>query len=311
MMTTNAVTPNSNGPYGPADLHAAYKLSTTAGAGQKIAIVDAFNDPTAESDLAHYRAHFGLSPCTTANGCFKKVNQNGVQGSYPKTDGGWASEISLDLDMVSAICSHCKILLIEAANNSSSSLAIGVNRAVAMGANVVSNSYGGAETASSDSAYNHPGHIITASAGDNGTAAQQPCSLSTVVCVGGTSLMRSTNARKFTETVWSGTGSGCSAVVAKPAWQTDRSGVHCGRRSEADVSAVADPNTGVIVYDSTPIPNPPGPALTCSQPDCFWIFGGTSASSPIAAVAYGLAANAGSQTYAKSIWTHPGSFFDV
>lgn len=310
-MMPDVVSPNANGPYKPADLHNAYKLSTTAGTGQTIAIVDAFNDPTAESDMAHYRTQFGLTPCTTANHCFRKVNQNGVQGSYPATDDGWASEISLDLDMVSAVCQHCKIILVETVNNSFSNLAAGVNRAVALGANVVSNSYGGSEFASTSTAYNHPGHVITASAGDNGTGAQQPCSFATVVCVGGTSLLRVANARGFTERVWSGTGSGCSALVAKPAWQTDRSGTHCARRSEADVSAVADPNTGVIIYDSTPIPNPPGPPLHCTQPNCFWVFGGTSASAPIIAAAYGLAANATTQTAARNIWTHPASFFDV
>lgn len=306
-LSPQIITPNANGPYQPSDLHAAYKFSTTAGTGQTIAIVDAFNDPTAESDMTMYRRQFGLTPCTTANGCFKKVNQSGVQGSYPATDDGWASEISLDLDMVSAICQHCKILLVETINNSVANLAIGVDRAVAMGANVVSNSYGGPELFSSSNDYNHPGHILTASAGDNGTGPQQPCSFATVVCVGGTSLFRAANTRGFTETAWSKSGSGCSTKVLKPAWQTDTSGTHCTRRSEADVSAVADPNTGVIVYDTTPIPNAP----RCAPPNCFWIFGGTSASAPIVAAAYGLAANASLQTAAKSIWTHPLSFFDV
>jgi len=105
------VTGTPNG-YGPADLLSAYKLASTGGTGQTIAIVDAYDDANAESDLAVYRSQFGLPPCTTANGCFRKVNQTGGT-KYPRGDMGWAEEISLDLDMASAICPNCKILLVE------------------------------------------------------------------------------------------------------------------------------------------------------------------------------------------------------
>lgn len=306
-LAPDLVSPDVNGQYRPTDLRSAYKLpSTTAGSGQTVAIVDAFNDPTAESDMNKYRSTFALGACTTANGCFKKVNQNGVQGSYPSTNDGWALEISLDLDMVSAICPKCKIILVETASNAFSNLGAGDNRAVTMGARQVSNSFGGSEFASSSSAFNHPDHILTASAGDNGTGAQQPCSFATVVCVGGTHLIHASNTRGWSESAWSGSGSGCSAFVAKPSWQHDPS---CHKRSEADISAVADPNTGVLVYDSTPIPGAPH----CTPPNCFWIVGGTSASSPIIAAAYALKGNASTLSNAQTIWTHGGTsaLFDV
>ena len=311
MFSPNVLAPNvANGPYRPTDLRSAYKLpSTTNGAGQTVAIVDAFNDPNAEADMNKYRSTFGIAACTSASRCFKKVNQNGVAGSYPTSNSSWALEISLDLDMVSAICPKCKIVLVEAASSSVANLSTAANRAITMGANVVSNSYGGSESSTfASSPFNHPGHIIVASSGDNGTGAQMPCSFSSVVCVGGTKLVHATNARAWSETVWNdlssgggATGSGCSALVTKPAWQTDTG---CHKRSEADLSAVADPNTGVFIYDSF---------AGCTAPNCFWEAGGTSASAPIVAAAYALAANEAAQTYAKSIWTHGGtsSFFDV
>ncbi|MEO6912740.1 MAG: peptidase S8 [Candidatus Baltobacteraceae bacterium] len=285
--------------YGPSDLLSAYKLSASGGSGQTVAIVDAYNDPNAEADLGVYRAHFGLAACTTANGCFRKLNQTGVAGSYPRGNSGWGQEISLDLDMVSAICPNCHIMLVEAKTATNSNLATAENTAVAKGANVVSNSYGGGESGSGNSAYSHAGHVIVASAGDSGTGASQPCSYSTVVCVGGTSLSHAGNSRGWSETVWSGSGSGCSALVAKPSWQTDSG---CTMRSEADVSAVADPNTGVAVYDSYG-----------SRGQTGWlVFGGTSVASPLMGAVYALAGNASSQNAAQGLWTNAGAnLFDV
>ncbi|MEV5949040.1 hypothetical protein AB0L94_21655, partial [Streptomyces sp. NPDC051993] len=141
--------------YGPTDLQSAYALSASAGSGATVAIVDAQDDPNAESDLATYRSQYGLPACTTANGCFKKVDQNGGT-SYPTADSGWAGEISLDVDMVSAVCPQCHILLVEATSASMDDLGTAVNRAVTMGAKYVSNSYGGSEDATdptSDSSY--------------------------------------------------------------------------------------------------------------------------------------------------------------
>ena len=165
----------TSGPSGyvPADLQAAYALASAAannGSGQTVAIVDAYDDGNAESDLAHYRAQFGLPACTTANGCFRKVNQSGGT-SYPRGDAGWAEEISLDLDMVSAICPNCHILLVEASSNSFANLAAAEDRAALMGATVISNSYGGGEYSgevNDQSHFNHPGVAITVSSGDNG-----------------------------------------------------------------------------------------------------------------------------------------------
>ena len=170
-----ALTPSG---YVPADLRSAYNLpSTTAGSGQTVAIVDAYNDPNAEVDMNTYRAQFGIPACTTANGCFRKVNQSGGT-TYPLTNGGWAQEISLDLDMVSAVCPNCHILLVEANTSTTLSLGAAVNTAVRLGATEVSNSYGGRETFLDNwydsTYYNHPGVAITASTGDGGYGVEYP-----------------------------------------------------------------------------------------------------------------------------------------
>ncbi len=286
--------------YGPADLQSAYKLpSATAGSGQTIAIVDAYDDPNAESDLGVYRSQFGLSPCTTASGCFKKVNQSGGT-SYPKGNSGWAQEISLDLDMASAICPNCHILLVEANSNSFANLAAAVDEAAKLGANVISNSYGGSEYSNEvndQSHYNHPGIAITVSSGDNGYGVQFPAASQYVTAVGGTSLTTSSNTRGWTETVWSGAGSGCSAYITKQSWQTDAG---CSRRTVADVSADADPNTGVAVYDTYRV-----------HPGGWLVFGGTSVAAPIIGSVYALAANAVSVTYGSYSYSHTSSLFDV
>src|SRR5579859_4910217 len=249
--------------YNPPDLQSAYALpSATAGAGQTVAIVDAYNDPNAESDLGVYRSQFGIAACTTANGCFRKVNQAGGT-KYPKNNGGWAQEISLDLDMVSAVCPNCHILLVEASSNSFANLSAAVDEAAALGATEISNSYGGSEFSSEtgdDSHFNHPGIAITVSSGDGGYGVQFPAASQYVTSVGGTSLSKASNTRGWTETVWStssteGAGSGCSAYDPQPSWQSSVSNItaapaSCAKRAVADVSAVADPYTGVSVYDS-------------------------------------------------------------
>jgi subtilase family serine protease len=293
---------------------------STVGQGQTVAIVDAYHDPTAEHDLGVYRQAYGLPPCTVANGCFQQLNQNGATSPLPATDTGWAQEESLDVDMVSAICPNCHIMLIEANSAAITDLTAAVNKAAALGANAISNSYGGSEVSSetaSDSAYNHPGIAITAAAGDNGYGVEYPAAVPTVTAVGGTSLTRASNARGWTETVWGssggflgllgspGTGSGCSRYEHKPAWQHDAG---CAMRTVADVSAVADPNTGVAVYDSTPD----------SSGNVGWLqFGGTSVSSPIIASVYALAGNAasvtqGSYSGAQYVYSHAaGNLNDV
>ena len=286
--------------YNPVDLKNAYKLpagTTTA----TVAIVDAMDDPNAEADLAHYRAQFGLPPCTTANGCFKKVGQTG--GAVPAADQGWAEEISLDLDMVSAICPTCHILLVEATTSSIANLGAAVNFAASQpGVVAISNSYGGseysAETADSASFFNHPGKAITVSSGDGGFGVEFPAASQFVTAVGGTTLTRNTSARGFTETVWSGAGSGCSRFIAKPTWQHDTG---CTRRTVADVSAVANPSTGVSVYD-TFLPAGQGGWL---------VFGGTSVAAPIIGAVYALAGNATTVNAGSFSYAHTASLFDV
>ncbi|MFF7448150.1 MULTISPECIES: peptidase S8 [unclassified Streptomyces] len=296
--------------YGPSDLRSAYGLTSTSssgGSGQTIAIVDAYDDPNAEADLATYRSYYGLSACTTANGCFKKVSQTGSTTSLPAADSGWAGEISLDLDMVSAIAPNAHILLVEAKSSSMANLGTAVNEAVKLGARFVSNSYGGSESSSDtsyDSSYfNHPGVAITVSAGDEAYGAEYPAASRYVTAVGGTRLSTSSTSRGWTESVWKtssteGTGSGCSAYDAKPSWQTDTG---CSKRMIADVSAVADPATGVSVYD------------TYGADGTGWnTYGGTSASAPIIAAVYALAGTPGSSDYpAQYPYRHTSALNDV
>ena len=283
--------------YSPTDLRTAYSVTGTGSSGTIIAIVDAFGYPNAESDLAIYRAQFGLPPCTTANGCFKKVNQNGVQGNYPRADIGWSQETALDLDMASAMCPGCSLLLVEASDSSLANLATAVNRAAAMGAHAISNSYGGGEagTQNDEQFYNYAGIAVTVSSGDSGFGVEFPASSPHVTAVGGTTLRRASGtARGFTETAWDGAGSGCSAVYAKPTWQKDTG---CSRRTVADVSAVADPNTGVAVF---------GPSGRRNR-SAWLVFGGTSVAAPLIAGLYGVndtAVNHGSDPYRHTANLH-------
>ncbi|MDX3579668.1 MULTISPECIES: S53 family peptidase [unclassified Streptomyces] len=298
---TAAVTPKAAAAsptgYGPSDLQDAYGLADAAssnGSGETIAIVDAYDDPNAAADLAKYRSYYGLPACTVASGCFKKVSQTGSTTSLPSADSGWAEEESLDLDMASAVCPNCKILLVEATSASMTNLGKAVNEAVTLGAKFVSNSYGGSES-SSDTSYDtsyfkHAGVAITVSAGDEGYGAEYPAASRYVTSVGGTALSTSSNSRGWTEKVWNtssteGTGSGCSAYDAKPTWQTDTG---CAKRTISDVSAVADPATGVSVYDSY--------GVTAG----WYTFGGTSASSPIIAAVYALAGTPAGSDYPAS-----------
>jgi subtilase family serine protease len=289
-----AVTPSG---FSPADLRSAYNITGTGASSTVIAIVDAFGYPNAERDLGTYRSQFGLPACTTANGCFRKVNQRGVQGSYPATNTGWSQETALDLDMASAMCPGCSILLVEADSASFQNLATAVNTAAAMGAHAISNSYGGSESGSSsfEPFYNYAGIAVTVSSGDSGFGVEFPASSPHVTAVGGTSLVRSSNSRGWSETAWSGAGSGCSALYAKPTWQTDSG---CARRTVADVSAVADPNTGVAVF---------GPAN--SRTSAWLVFGGTSVAAPLIAGIYGV--NGTAVNHGNDPYRHLSSINDV
>ncbi|WP_033282071.1 putative Ig domain-containing protein [Streptomyces sp. NRRL F-525] len=289
----------------PANLHSAYALPSTGGSGLTVAVVDAYNDPNAASDLATYRSNFGLSACTVASGCFKQVSQTGSTTSLPTNDTGWAGEEALDIDMVSAVCPNCNIILVEATSATDANLGAAENEAVALGAKFVSNSWGGSESSSQTSEdtsyFKHPGVAITVSSGDEAYGAEYPATSQYVTAVGGTALSTSSNSRGWTESVWKtssteGGGSGCSAYDAKPTWQTDTG---CTKRMEADVSAVADPATGVAVYDT--------------YGGSGWaVYGGTSASSPIIAGVYALAGTPGSSDYpAKYPYSHTSNLYDV
>jgi hypothetical protein len=304
-------TPAAPTGYGPTDIQSAYNLGTNPGSGQVVAIVDAYDDPNAESDLATYRSQYGLPACTTANGCFRKVNQSGGT-SYPSGDTGWGTEITLDLDAVSATCPGCHILLVETTTNDDNNLAAGVDEAVALGAKFVSNSYSDAESdapSGINTHYNHPGVMIAAATGDNGsmsgTNTQYPASSPTVVAIGGTSLSRSSNARGWTETVWGssgsgsqGTGSGCSATYAKPSYQSGIT-TGCNNRATSDVSADANPNTGLAIYDS--------------YGQSGWLeYGGTSLATPIISSIWALAGAPASGDNAVAYpYAHKSSLNDV
>jgi len=266
----------------PSDLAGAYGLPTQND-GMLVAIVDAYDDPTVEADLNVYRSAFGLTACTTANGCFRKVDQRGTSTAttvYPAPDAGWSEEISLDVEMVSAVCPNCRILLVETNSALMDDLGAGVDAAVALGARVISNSYYATEWANErgeDVHYNHPGVAITVSSGDLGRTSY-PAASSYVTAVGGTSLSRGTTG--WSQSAWKYGGHGCSTYVARPDWQSI---APCRSRAAVDLSAVADPQTGVAMYDA--------------QAGGWLVAGGTSVGAPLVAAAYALSGNPQSPGY--------------
>lgn len=304
---------DSGGPtqgYGANDLQSAYKTpSSSGGKGITVAIVDAYGYKTASADLAKYRAFYKLPPCTTSNGCLKVVGETG--GKPPSaTNPGWNAEAALDLDMVSAMCPNCKLVLLLANAPNGQDLYTAVKTAATkMHANVISNSYGGSEAESTDTTYfGTKGVVYVASSGDQGGGTkggggpQQPCSLPQVVCVGGTHLTKTSGGRGWSEVVWNdlklicngggrcgAAGSGCSKLVAKPGWQNDNG---CKMRSESDVSASAAVSAPVAIY--------------IGVYGGWNAFGGTSVSAPLLAGMFALAGNtstAGPQT----IWGKRGT----
>lgn len=262
----------------PATIEAVYGFSTssTAGAGKTIAIVDAYNDPTAENDLNVFSSQYGLPACTTANGCFKKVNQTGGT-SYPRTDSGWALEISLDIEWAHAIAPGATILLVEAKTNSFTNLLAAEDYAKAH-VQYVSNSWGASEFSSEgsyDSHFAQSGVSFFVSSGDAGLPAEYPSSSPNVISVGGTTLHFDRSGNFTSETGWSNGGGGCSTYETATSAQSSFSQygqVGCGgRRATPDVSLDADPASGVSVYDSTRYQGQQG----------WFTIGGTSASSPM------------------------------
>ncbi len=258
----------------PATIKSAYGFSTsaTAGAGQTIAIVDAYDDPKAEADLGTFSTKFGLPACTTANGCFKKVNQNGGT-KLPRGNQGWALEISLDVQWAHAIAPGAKILLVEANSNSFANLMAAVDYAKAH-ASYVSMSWGGSEFSGEsayDSHFQQSGVSFFVSSGDNGTPAEYPSASPNVISVGGTTLHFDSSGNVTSETGWSGSGGGCSLYETANTYQSTDS-VNCaGKRATPDVSLDADPASGVSVYDSYGYQGQKG----------WFQVGGTSASAPM------------------------------
>ena len=289
-----ATTSYTNG-FVPTQLKKAYGL-TGLSSTATVAIVDAYAHPNAAADLAVYRNQFSLG---TAN--LTQMSQTGTSITTVTGNTGWGQEEMLDLEMVSAICPTCHILYVGANSSSFSDLAAAVNRAAATGATVISNSYGGNESsgdASIAASYNHPGIAITVSSGDSGYGAQSPAAFNTVTAVGGTSLTLNADGSRANETAWSGAGSGCSAYVSKPTWQKDTG---CPRRSIADVAAVADPATGVAVYDSYG---------STGGADWF-VFGGTSVAAPLIGGVYALSGNTAGVPASQAYTAPAGSLFDV
>ena len=303
------------GGYDPADLQAAYRTPATGGTGETVAVVEAYGYAAAESDLAKYREKYGLSACTTANGCFKKVNQKGEEKNYPaesgETEKDWSLESALDVDMVSAACPGCHITVVEATTQEAKDTAASAEEAAKLGATEISNSYGYPENnetlcpakkgcAEYLSDYNHAGVPVTVSSGDSGYddgvgAPSWPATSPNVIAVGGTALNKASNTRGWSETVWNASGSGCSLYETKPTWQIDAG---CAKRTDNDVSAVASPSTPVSVYN-TPV-------------GAGWVnVGGTSASAPLVAAIEAHADSTTRSAGAEVFYQHPGVLFDI
>ncbi|HUL84741.1 MAG TPA: S53 family peptidase [Actinomycetota bacterium] len=314
---TPMATPAPTG-YGPSDLSSAYGYPSPAGTtwtwnGRTVAIVDAYDNPNAAGDAAAYRQAFGLPPCTTASGCFTKVAQS-AKAKLPSGNVGWGQEIDLDIEMASAVCPQCKILLVEARSASFLDLGAAENRAASLGATAISNSYAGGESFFSslfESYYNHPGVAITAASGDSGYGSAYPASSPHVIAVGGTTLtLDPTTHARVSEVAWSGGGSWCSTAFGQPGWQqglvtADPSGYVCVNRTVADVAADADPQTGVSVFDT----------YGSSGSNDWFRFGGTSVPTPLIAALFSLAGDATHNSAypypARWLYTHPSSLFDV
>jgi subtilase family serine protease len=310
------VRPNvSSSPKGlsPAQMKTAYGFSTnnTAGSGMTIAIVDAYDLPTAENDLNVFSSQLGLPSCTTANGCFRKVNQTGGT-KYPRYNSGWGLEIALDIEWAHAIAPGAKILLVEASSNSFANLLAAEDYAKAH-ANYVSNSWGGSEFSSESSYDSHfvrSGVSFFVSSGDAGLPAEYPSASPNVISVGGTTLTFNSNGTLKSETGWSSGGGGCSAYEtansAQSGFSVILSGtdigyaqVNCGtRRATPDVSLDADPASGASVYDSSKYQGLTG----------WWTVGGTSLSSPMWA---GRAAVAGTTVNSAYVYGNSITFRDI
>ncbi len=280
--------------YAPADLAQAY--GPFGPEHMTIAIVDAYAHPSAASDLSVYRSQFGLGAANLT-----EVNQDGGS-TLPAANVGWGQEQMLDLEMASAICPQCSLLYVGANSASLNDLAAAVTTAHRLGANVISNSYGSNENGSvvKSGAWDIRGAAVTVSSGDAGYGPQFPATSAGVIAVGGTSLTVDTaTGQRQTETAWSGGGSGCSQYIAKPDWQLDSG---CSMRTSVDVAAVADPYTGVAVYDS----------YGSTGGANWYVFGGTSVATPIVAALFAQGSSFGSREWvAQRLYARAAALFDV
>ena len=292
--------------WGPADLQSAYNIPTTISGTPTVAIVDAYGYSNLETDLATYRSTYGLPACSTANGCLKIVNQTGQTTNLPPnppTNDDWTLETALDVDMASAACPKCKILVVQAQDNAGDGLYGGQNAAAQLGATVISNSWGGPEQAgqdltASEAYFAHPGIAVFVSAGDDGyndagQGPDYPATSGYVIAVGGTSLTKTTGGRGWTEAAWSSGGSACSLSIAKPSYQT---GTQCQYKATTDIAAVGDPQTGVAIYNAA---------------NGGWnVIGGTSASAPLMAAIFAATGNGG-QTSGAFVMQNAAKLNDV
>jgi subtilase family serine protease len=291
------------GGYAPADLQSAYGINPSGGSGKTVAVVEAGDAPQLEGDMGVYRSQYGLPSCTSASGCFKVLNQSGTSSPLPAANVPWSQESTLDVEMISALCPNCHIIVVEANSNAWSDLAAAENTAAGLNPTAISNSFGGTGSNPYESAYNHPGIAIFVSAGDGGylAGAATPASFPEVISVGGTTLTKSSNARGWTDAVWDSTESACSSFP-KPSWQTDTG---CSGRTVADVAFDADPATGVALYFSPTITAPNGVPWGGG-----WVISsGTSIGSPAVAAIYALA-NCVSNT-ASFLYTYASKLTDV
>ncbi|HUC86970.1 MAG TPA: S53 family peptidase [Candidatus Saccharimonadales bacterium] len=279
--------------YGPAQLHTAYGVPAKAAKPVMVAVVGAYHDPSAASDLRTYDAAFSLPDPPQ----LQQISQRGSK-DLPATDAGWALEESLDMETVHEMCQNCSLLLVEADSPTTANLMAAVDTAVAKGATVISNSYGGSESASdvrSNSHLAHAGVTVVASAGDSGYGVEYPAASPGVVAAGGTTLHLTAAGSRSSETAWVDGGSGCSKVESKPNWQRDSG---CTGRTVADVAADADPATGAAIYDSTSYQSHKG----------WFVLGGTSLSAPLIAGIYGLA---GSGSGPSILYQHRNALYDI
>lgn len=334
----SAAAPANQGPAGgltPADLASAYGINASASVSQTVGIVDAYNDPNIQSDLAAFDSNYGL-PCTVAPCSFLKVVGQTGSTLPPNDTTGWSVEETLDVEAVHSVCQKCNILLVEADDSTTANLDAAENEAVKLGATEISNSWGEPEsgfTATDEAAFNHAGIPIFASAGDDGfdffdlfddiSEPSAPASLPTVISVGGTSLYLTQTGTRSYELPWDSTGprdeyqslygisgasgGGCSTLFTAPGWQASVPGysaAECGgKRLDNDVAAVADPFTGFDVYD------------TYNESGWFTL-GGTSLSSPVVAAIDALAGGGHGVKYPSltlygNLVRNPSSLYNV